>query len=319
MPRRPFERVPFRDLPEIPPRPHDYGKTKPHEITMRSRPFGEVRVHYREHGSGPPLLLVHGLMTTSYSWRYVYGALGRHFRVIAPDMPGAGRSDKVDAASYEAAALAEWIGEFQRAVGIRGCAVVGNSLGGYLCMRLALRDPAAMARLVNIHSPAIPATRYYALHAALSVPGAQRALARFIRRDPRRWVWQNVHYYDESLKSREEGGEYGDPLVSREGARAFVRYLSETMAPAGFASFWSELEARAGRPFPVPLRLVYSRQDPLVPPINGVRLGALIEGASLAWIEDSSHFAHVDTPDAVVHAILPFLLADAQSARAQEP
>jgi pimeloyl-ACP methyl ester carboxylesterase len=278
---------------------------------MRSRPFGDVRIHYREHGSGPPLLLVHGLMTSSYSWRYVYGALGRHFRVIAPDLPGAGRSDKPDAPSYEAEALATWIGEFQRAVGIRGCATIGNSLGGYLCMRLALRDPGAMGRLVNIHSPALPAARYYALHAALSVPGARRALALHVRRDPRRWVWQNVHYFDEALKSREEGAEYGDPLARREGARAFVRYLSETMAPAGFARFWSELESRAGRPFPVPLQLVYSRQDPLVPPINGARLAALVEGAMLAWIEDSSHFAHVDTPEAVLRAVLPFLTVTA--------
>jgi pimeloyl-ACP methyl ester carboxylesterase len=56
---------------------------------MRSRPFGELRVHYREHGKGEPLLLIHGLMTTSYSWRYVYSALGSRYRIIAPDLPGA--------------------------------------------------------------------------------------------------------------------------------------------------------------------------------------------------------------------------------------
>jgi pimeloyl-ACP methyl ester carboxylesterase len=315
---RPFVRVPFADLPEIPARPHEYASTKAREITMRSRPFGDVKIHFREHGSGPPLLLVHGLMTTSYSWRYVFGPLGRRFRVIAPDMPGAGRSGKPNAVSYGPEALAEWIGEFQREVGIRGCVTVGNSLGGYLCMRLALNDAGAFARLVNIHSPAMPHARYHALHAALSPPLVPRALARFVRRDPYRWVWKNVHYYDESLKSREEGHEYGDPLATREGAAAFVRYLRETMAPAGFTSFWRGLEerARTRTPFPMPLLLLYSRQDPLVPPSNGARLHALIEGSELTWIAASSHFAHVDTPAPVVAEVVRFLGAPAERARA---
>ncbi|HEY8039078.1 MAG TPA: alpha/beta hydrolase [Polyangiaceae bacterium] len=282
---------------------------------MRSRPFGELRVHYREHGDGPPLLLVHGLMTTSYSWRYVYASLGRAYRVIAPDLPGSGRTDKPDAPSYSAAALAEWIGEFQEAAGIRGCPAVGNSLGGYLCMRLALRDPGAFARLVDMHSPAFPEARYHALHAALAIPGARRALSAFIRRDPARWVWRNVHYFDETLKSLEETREYGAPLATPEGARAFIRMLSETMAPGGFADFVADLEERkAGEtPFPVPLLLLYARYDPLVPATHGDRLHASIAGSSLAWLEDTSHFAHVDTPEPVVREIMTFLGAGRDS------
>ena len=175
--RAPFERVPFEQLPQAPRRPHDLALTTARDVAMRSRPFGDLTVHVREHGEGPPLLLVHGLMTTSYSWRYVYGALGRRFRVIAPDLPGAGRTGKPDAPSYSAEALAEWIGELTETLGIRGCLAVGNSLGGFLCMRLALRDPGAFSRLVNIHSPAFPDARYHALRAALAVPGAHGARA----------------------------------------------------------------------------------------------------------------------------------------------
>lgn len=305
--RAPFERVPFEQLPETPRRPHDLALTTARDVPMRSRPFGDLVVHVREHGEGPPLLLVHGLMTTSYSWRYVYGALGKRYRVIAPDLPGAGRTGKPDAPSYSAEALAEWIGELQQALGIRGCLAVGNSLGGFLCMRLALRDEGAFARLVNIHSPAFPDARYHALRAALSVPGARAALARVIRRDPQRWVWRNVHYFDETLKSREETAEYAAPLATEEGVTAFVRYLAETMSPRGFAELRDALAARAGRPFPVPLLLLYARRDPLVPPANGVKLRDSIAGAELRWLEDTSHFAHVDTPEAVLREVTAFL------------
>jgi pimeloyl-ACP methyl ester carboxylesterase len=303
MVERPFRRLPFSAVPEKPRRSHPYFDAPTRTIEVPSAHFGRLRVQVREHGSGPPLLLIHGLMTTSYSWRYLLEPLGARFRVVAPDLPGCGASDK-PAVPYGAAQLAAFIGEFQHAVGIRGCLAVGNSLGGYLCMRAALADPTTFARLVNIHSPAFPLVRLRALAAALAVPGARALLRWWIRRAPLSWAWRNVHYYDESLKSLEEAHAYGDPLATDAGVRAFVRYLAETMAPRDFAAFVDELRARA---FPVPLLLVYSRLDPLVPPATGARLHTLVPGARLEWLDDTSHFAHVDSPERVAPLLLDFL------------
>jgi pimeloyl-ACP methyl ester carboxylesterase len=134
-------------------------------------------------------------------------------------------------------------------------------------------------------------------------------LARYVRRSPERWVHRNVHYYDETLKSLEEAREYGAALTTAEGARAFVGYLQQTMAPAGFAAFVATLAARQlrGEPFPMPLLLLYSRQDPLVPPVIGARLAALVADAELTWLDGSSHFAHVDSPERVTPLLLEFL------------
>jgi pimeloyl-ACP methyl ester carboxylesterase len=59
--------------------------------------------------------------------------------------------------------------------------------------------------------------------------------------------------------------------------------------------------------------LLYADQDPLVSPRNGERLHALLPQAELVWIEASSHFAHVDTPERVAARVLPFLSAAAGS------
>ncbi len=300
---KPFSRGHFAELPEKPRRPHRYFETTAHEVRVASVGFGEVTIHYREAGCGPPLLLVHGLMTSSYSWRYVIDVLARDFRVIALDLPGAGRSGKPDA-RYSAAALATFLLEFQRALGVVGCAVVGNSMGGMLCMRAALEDPAAFSRLCNIHSPGPSGARYVALHTALSVPPVRALLAWWVRRAPQKWAHRNVHYYDESLKSHEEAAEYGDPLATPQGARAFVRYLWQTFDPAELRGF---IRLLGERTFPIPLQLVYSRQDPLVPPSIGAALHALVPAASLVWLDDTSHFAHVDTPEKVLAVVLPFL------------
>jgi len=316
VPHRPFKQLPFDELPDLPRVAHGYFRSERVEAVLDSRSFGKLRVHYRVHGSGPPLLLVHGLMTSSYSWRYVIEPLGFRFTVYAPDLPGSGRTDKPDA-SYHPDALADWIADFQREVGIRGSATIGNSLGGYLCMRLALRDAGAMSRLVNLHSPGVPLARLHALRLALSLPGSAQLLASMISRSPERWVHRNVHYYDETLKSREETLEYAEPLTTPEGVNAFTRVLRETLDPRLMGTFVRELAARrdSGERFPVPLELVYVPRDPMVPPPVGDQLAALVPDAVFARLEHASHFAHVDNPAGFLALVLPFLTgADASAA-----
>src|SRR5260221_11691221 len=111
---RPFQRGRFEELPEKPRLPHGYFETKANDLRLESAPFGRLAIHWREAGSGPPLLLIHGLMTTSYSWRYALPALGARFRLVIPDLPGCGRSEKPLAPRYSGDAFAAWIPEFQR-------------------------------------------------------------------------------------------------------------------------------------------------------------------------------------------------------------
>ena len=174
---KPFAQLPFADVPEAPRLPHAFTSTEARSVTIAWP--GPTTVHVRVAGplDAPPLLLVHGFMTSSYSWRYVIADLARDHRVYAPDLPGAGRSDKPDRA-YRADDLAQAIGLVIDALGIRGCRVIGNSLGGYLCMHLALRDPGAMSRLVNLHSPGVPTARMWALKAALTVVPWASAIVR---------------------------------------------------------------------------------------------------------------------------------------------
>jgi pimeloyl-ACP methyl ester carboxylesterase len=313
--RAPFRRGRFQDLPERPHRPHTYYATAAEEVAVTTPALGRTRAHVRVHGSGPPLLLVHGLMTSSYSFRYVLEPLGRRYTVYAPDLPGAGRSDRPLGSAYHPQAIAEWIGALQGALGIRGARVVGNSMGGYLCMRLALSDPEAIGRLVNVHSPGIPEARLVALGAVLALPGARAVLSRWIRRRPLEWAHANVHYWDESLKSLEEAREYGGPLATPEGVLAFIKYLDETMAVGPIREFQRTLLERRARsePFPVPLLHVYARRDPMVPP----RFGELLAeqtGAKLVWVDEASHFMHVDAIDRFLSAVDEFLAGDRRSA-----
>jgi pimeloyl-ACP methyl ester carboxylesterase len=302
---KPFRQLPFRDVPESPRRPHDYDATRGEDVTLQSAPFGTVRLHVRRAGHGPPLLLIHGLMTSSYSWRYVVKELSEHFEIIAPDLPGCGNSPPLPDRSHDAASLATLIGELQTALNIRGCKAIGNSLGGLLCLHLLQQQPNAFERLVLIHPPFIPSVGNRALNLVFKLPGTRALLRTLVHRDPVKWGFKWVHYWDESLKSLEEARTYGEPLSTREGVASFARYLTEPVHPGAMTAFAKELEKNPPR---IPIQLLYARRDPIVPASTGPKLAAALPNARFVWLEDTSHFAHVDTPELVLRHAVPFLL-----------
>lgn len=305
---KPFERVPFEELPELPRVPHAFFDAPERRVDTWTEGLGDVETSVRVLGSGPPLILLHGLMTTGYSWRYVLAPLAERYTVIVPDLPGVGRSSAPDG-RYTPAAISDWLWALQQRLGVVGCRLVGNSMGGYLATHHVLRRPGAVSRLVVAHAPFVADPRLLALAAVIRAPGAEGGLRALVARDPERWAWRNVHYWDETLKSREETREYGPPLVTPGGARGFHRYLRDAMAPGPMRALARSLEQRrdAGCDFPVPLLLVYARQDPMVPARHGERMAERVPDAGYRWLDHASHFAHIDAVDAYLDAVRPFL------------
>lgn len=294
----PFAQLPFVSLPALPRVPHRFYELPERRVSVWTPALGEVECSVRVLGSGPPLVLVHGLMTSGYSFRYVIEALAEHHTVYVPDLPGSGRSTKPDRPlTWEA--MADWLQAFCESLGLRQPDVIGNSMGGYLAMWWALRTPRAMRKLVVLHAPGIPNLRLRALWWAIRLPGARSVLRWLVQRAPRRWAHRNVHYYDESLKSLEEAAEYGDVLATDEGLTGFYRQLRDTMDVRGCHALLRLLDGRheAHCDFPVPVQLVYARQDPMVAPSIGRALTDRIPGAELHWVKRGSHFMHVDAPE----------------------
>jgi pimeloyl-ACP methyl ester carboxylesterase len=92
-------------------------------------------------GEGTPLLLLHALEESAFDWRWVMPELSRNYLVYAPDLPGFGDSAKPTAADYSSAFFERFTAAFLDALGIERVAVVGNSLGGLIALRLALSTP----------------------------------------------------------------------------------------------------------------------------------------------------------------------------------
>ena len=293
----------YAELPETPHRPHRFAEQTRRRVELDV--YGvpaKLGVSYIEAGSGEPLVLVHGLMTSAYSWRYVIPELARRYRVIVPDLPGAGQSDAPAELAMSPISVAAVLASFTTAVGAEKAYVVGNSLGGYLCTWYALLYPQRVRRLMVMHAPGFPELRLRALKLALGLPFGAWMLRRATS-EPEEFVIKNVHYRDGTLMSKEEAREYGAIFKDPARARVFYRVLLESMDPSEMARFVATLKERGLK---VPARLLWSRDDVPVPPANGPRYQALIPEAELVWVDGSSHFLQVDSPDRTVEEILRF-------------
>jgi pimeloyl-ACP methyl ester carboxylesterase len=264
-----------------------------------------IMLSWVEAGDGPPLLLIHGLMTSAYSWRYVITRLAKNYRVIALDLPGAGRSGAPSNLSQSPQSQARVLDAFVSELGLKKTYVVGNSLGGYIALWWSLAHPERFERLLIMHSPGFPELRLYAMHAILS-SGLSRPLFRFITRDHEQFALDNGHYKDERVRSREETREYGIWTSTPERLELFRLNLLEAMDPWTMRGLPAAIEAQRTAASLVPMRLLWSREDPLVSPKFGPRYQQLLPEAELVWVEDSSHFIHVDTPEPAIAEILRY-------------
>ena len=109
--------------------------------------IGRNRVSTLTMGSGPDLLLVHGLGATKASFFDTAAALSRTYRVHALDLPGFGSSSKPATASYDAAFFADTVLAVMDELGIERARLAGNSLGGRVAIEVGLRAPERVAAL----------------------------------------------------------------------------------------------------------------------------------------------------------------------------
>jgi pimeloyl-ACP methyl ester carboxylesterase len=117
--------------------------------------FDGTRMRYLRAGSGPPLILLHGLLGYSFSWRYAMPALAPYATVYAPDMIGAGFSDRSDAIDYSMPGTAKRVLQFISRLGISSFDLLGTSHGGAVAMMMAAQcqlpdSPLHLRRLILV-------------------------------------------------------------------------------------------------------------------------------------------------------------------------
>jgi pimeloyl-ACP methyl ester carboxylesterase len=293
-------------LPEHGLWPHPYYETPGERLEVSfldaQGHHRRVATHHKVTGSGSPLVLVHGLMTSSYSWRYVMGDLANHYRVFIPDLVGAGSAEKPGDLVYSVDNVSRFVAAYIGALNVEPPYLVGNSLGGLHCLKALLDSPGLARRFVLMHAPGYPFARMRRFHELVRLPGVEWVLAWLLHRFGDGMVARSIHYERDGMLSQEEVREYGALFRTREGARVFARMLRESLDPSEYAAIIEGLTDDLS----CPVLVLYAERDRLVPPDFGTRYARDIAGASLRWMKESSHFLQVDQPARTVAEILSF-------------
>lgn len=128
-----------------PPDSQEYEKAQ--ELEEKNG-YEQVKMHYMEAGNGEPLILVHTVGQSLYTWRNVFERLSQSYRVIAVDLFGHGYSDRPDSFDYSIEDHARSLRLFMDALGIQSAHFIGFSLGAAYVLELARKTPERVGRVI---------------------------------------------------------------------------------------------------------------------------------------------------------------------------
>jgi pimeloyl-ACP methyl ester carboxylesterase len=266
-----------------------------------------VRLHYLTAGDGPPLVLLHGLGSTSAVWLPLFDALTDHFTVIAPDRPGRGLSTPTDyrETDFRTFGVGYVVGLLDES-GIEETRVVGNSLGGFQALALASDHPTRVDRLCLVGAPA---------GLSRSVPFGFRL---FDVPKVGRWLFdysKATTVADARKTNRQMNVEDDSALPDC----YFAPEIRTEAVPGQRESLWSLLESlgsirgmapRFDLPTDVPTRFVWGTEDYFWKPTVGRPVVDEMESADMVVLDGYGHVPWLEPGDAAEGATVAFLTDD---------
>jgi pimeloyl-ACP methyl ester carboxylesterase len=250
--------------------------------------FGRT-IKYYDVGSGPPLLLIHGMGGDADEWAFCYEPLSHGHRVLALDLLGFGRSDK-PAIEYTIAGFVEVVERFLKALSIERPTLMGSSLGGWIASAFALKFRGAVSKLVLADSAGVWAN--------LTEFGIDPHIS---TRAHMREVFDRV-FYDKRLATNElVDVAYEQHLARGDGytIASLVRNLGD--GRERLDGTISDIQA--------PTLIVWGQQDEIIPLAAGELTHQLISGSELVVIPECGHVPALEKPAEFVEQALRFLKA----------
>lgn len=278
------------------------GNEDPARLRFRTIATRQARLSTLEAGSGPPVVAVHGLGGTKGSFLPTVAALAGGFRVIAPDLPGFGDSDKPLAAAYDARYFAAVVVDLLDALDIERAHLIGNSLGGRVALEVAMSHPDRAGRLALL-APSLAWKRQRTLAPLLRIVRPELGLIQFTPRPVVETIVQRLIPGAEDGWAAAGVDEFLRAFHTPAGRAAFYAaarhiYLE---APNGSNGFWPRL-----RELPAEALFVWGRRDRLVPIAFARHVAKALPAARHLEL-DCGHVPQVERPRETHAAIRAFL------------
>lgn len=262
-------------------------------------------VDYRDTGTGPPIVFVHGLFTNGTLWRGVVERLQDTNRCLAPDWPLGSHTRPLRAgADVSPLGVAALVAEFLDRLDLHDVTLVANDTGGAIAQLVAVHHPARLGRLVltpcDTFDNFLPAM-FRPLQYLARVPGLaglllQSLRLRPLRRLPMAFGWLTKRPPPPGIVDGWLRPAQRDRAIRRDTERFLRRIDARLTIEAA--------EQLAG--FGKPVLLAWASEDRVFPPEHARRLAATLPDARLEWIDDSYSFVPEDQPARLADLIRSF-------------
>jgi pimeloyl-ACP methyl ester carboxylesterase len=277
----------------------------------------EIRLHgnpvaYHATGSGPVVLLIHGITSNADTWRQVVPLLARDHTVVAPDLLGHGGSAK-PRGDYSLGAYASGLRDLLAALGHSSATVVGHSMGGGIAMQLAYQFPDRVERMALVSSGGLGREVGLPLRAA-TLPGAELVLPLLTKPGPRHALGAGAELLARlGLRTRADvrGTALGlRSLSDGEARRAFLHTARSILDGAGQrVSATDRLYLAEG----MPTLIVWGDKDPMIPAAHGLAARDLVPHSRFELFEGAGHYPFEEDPERFAAVLADFIASEPPS------
>ncbi len=261
---------------------------------------------YVKVGTGPALLLLHGLGCDHTTWQPVIAALSRRYTVIAPDLLGHGLSDK-PRADYSVGGYANGMRDLLTVLGIDKVTVVGHSLGGGVAMQFAYQFPERTERMILVApgglgpevTPAIRAITLPGFHTTMglvTLPGVRQLTTTWMRA-----------LAASGVPAARDLDEVASILESFKDAKARTAIRHVVSAVVDWRGQIVTMADRAYLTAAMPMCVIWGTDDHVIPVRHAGNAAEMAPGCTVEVIANAGHFPHKDHPQRFVKIVNDFI------------
>ena len=266
-------------------------------------PDNPVKLFYRDEGSGPPLLLIHGFGASTFTWRYLAPDLARTNRVIAVDLKGFGQSDKPFDERYSVYDQAGLLAQLIEEKDLRDLTLVGHSFGGGVALLLALeaqhRLQGRISRIVLLDSIAYP-QNVPVFFRMLDMPVVSQLGIRMVPSSVQTRIALKIAYFDDSKIDPEEVEAYAAPLKTAAGKHAII-HSARQIVPENIESLSERYKS-----IELPTLILWCDHDRIVPLEVGIKLRRTLPNSALKLVEECGHMPQEEQPESTLRLLREF-------------
>lgn len=269
-------------------------------------------VAYAEAGSGPVLLLIHGMAGNFENWRAVIEPLARAHTVIAPDLPGHGESAP-GGGDYSLGSLAAGLRDLLLALGHDRATLVGHSLGGGIAMQFTYQFPEMVERLVLVSSGGLGPEVSLILRAA-ALPGADLFIAATAGLGQRAGSVLGRGLAAVGMRPSADVAEVARGYASLSEPERRGAFLATLRSVVGTGGQRVAAGDRLYLADALPLLIVWGSRDPIIPVHHGEDAHKALSGSRLEVFDGVGHLPQLEAPGRFI-AVLERFLAETEPAQ----